>query len=129
MKPEIVLAISLITLALVCYTVAVAKAHRSRSASRPVLALLVVGVVVDVVATWIMVSAASGTLLTAHGILGFAGLAAMAVYMLLIAWHRRIGGDARTPDWLDLFGRAAYVLWLVAFAVGGAIAGMGGRPA
>jgi len=129
MKPEIILAISLITLALVCYTVAVAKAHRSRIASRAVLALLVVGVVVDVVATWIMVAAATGTLLTPHGILGFAGLGAMAVYMLLVARHRLAGRDARTPDWLDLFGRAAYVLWLVAFAGGGAIASMGGRPA
>jgi len=129
MKPEIILAITLITLALVCYTVAVAKAHRSRRASRLVVALLVAGVVVDVVATWIMVAAATGTLLTPHGILGFAGLGAMIVYMLLAARHRAAAGDAPTPDWLDLFGRAAYVLWLVAFAVGGAIAGMGGRPA
>lgn len=129
MKPEIAVAVALITVALVCYTVAVARAHRSRRASPLVVTLLVVGLVVDVVATGIMVEAATGSLLTAHGILGFAGLGAMAVFAALVARHRWSAGDAATPDWLDLFGRAAYALWLVAFVVGGAIAGMGGRPA
>ncbi len=126
MNPILRLGVSIVLLALACYTVAVVSEQRGGRVTRKVLWFLAAGVVFDVSATVCMILSA-GRLLTLHGALGYSALAAMVLETVLAARHRRRSGEAQVPRWLHLYTRAAYAWWVVAFISGGLLVALARR--
>lgn len=123
MSPALRLGVSIVLVALACYTVGVITSQRRRTISSRTLAFLMAGVVFDVTATIFMIIG-SGKLITPHGVIGYSALAAMVADTWLAWRHRATHGDAPTPAGLHRYTRFAYAWWVVAFFTGAALAAM-----
>ncbi len=124
MSPVILFGVVAINLALVAYTAGIIAAHRRRRASRFVLGAFAVAVGLDVVATGCMVAGSSKSWFTPHGVVGYLALLVMVVAVARLWALSRGGSDAEIPAGQYGFLRAAYALWLIAYAIGVALAGM-----
>jgi hypothetical protein len=123
MSPALRAGVSIVLLALACYTAGVLSAQRRRMISTRALRFLVAGVVFDVTATVFMIIG-SGRVVTLHGVIGYSALAAMVADTWLAWRHRRAAGDGPVPGWLHRYTRGAYAWWVVAFVTGAALAAM-----
>lgn len=130
MTPVLRIGVSIVLVALVCYTAGVVAVQRNRAVSRRALGFLMAGVVFDITATIFMIIG-SGQLVTLHGAIGYSALAAMLADTWFAYRHRGRIPDAATPRWLHLYTRLAYAWWVVAFITGGLLAAMNraGPPA
>jgi hypothetical protein len=128
MKPYTLLAVTLVTLALIAYTVGTVGQQRSRRITGGVVGFLTVGVVLDIVATVFMILG-SGRILSLHGLLGYSALGGMLIEVG-IAWRwRRRHGEAPITAGMARYGRVAYGWWVIAFLSGGLLVGMSRRAA
>lgn len=126
MKPFTLVAVTLVTLALIAYTVGTVGQQRARRVTGSVVGFLTVGVVLDVVATVFMILG-SGKILSIHGLLGYSALAGMLIEVW-IAWRWRMKqGEAPITNGMALYARAAYAYWVIAFLSGGLLVGMSRR--
>jgi hypothetical protein len=89
-----------------------------------VLGSLALAVAFDLVATGCMVAGSSKPWFTPHGIVGYTALAVMVVAVARLWALRRQGPNAEIPAKLRVFLRIAYVVWLIAYAIGAALAAM-----
>ena len=126
MPPVTIAAVTIVHLALICYTIGIVTEQRSHRVTNRTLRFLQVGVAFDIVATALMVVASGSGPFTLHGALGFSALAAMASETGLSWRHRTRHGDDSVPGWLHQYSRLAYGWWLVAY-VTGAVLVMTGR--
>jgi len=124
LSPVILFGIVAINLALVAYTVGVIAAHRYRRASAFVLGVFALAVVFDVIATGCMVAGSHKPWFTPHGIVGYAALGVMVVAVARLWALRRQGPNPEIPAGLRVFLLGAYVVWLIAFGIGAALASM-----
>lgn len=122
MSPAILFGVVAINLALVAYTVGMVAAHRHRRVTTRVLGAFAVGVALDVVATGCMVAGSSKSWFSPHGVVGYLALLVMVVAASRLWALSRKGPEAEIPRGLYGFLRGAYVLWLVAYAIGVALA-------
>ena len=123
MKTYTLLAVTIVTFALLCYTVGTVAQQRRRRITGPVLGFLTVGLVLDVVATIFMILG-SGKLLSLHGLLGYTALGGMLVEVW-VAWRwRGRHGEAPITGGMRHYSRLAYGYWVVAFISGGLLVGM-----
>lgn len=128
MKTYTLIAIVIVTLALLCYTVGTVSQQRARRITSVTLGFLTVGLVFDVVATIFMILG-SGRLISLHGVLGYSALAGMLVEVA-VAWRWRArNGDQPVTDGMRRYARLAYGYWVVAFISGGLLVGMARRTA
>jgi hypothetical protein len=128
MKTYTLIAIVIVTLALLCYTVGTVSQQRSRRITPTALGFLTVGLVFDVVATIFMILG-SGQLVSLHGVLGYSALAGMLVEVA-VAWRWRVrNGEQAVTDGMRRYARLAYGYWVVAFISGGLLVGMARRAA
>jgi len=122
LSPVILFGVVAINLALIAYTVGIIATHRRRRTTALVLGAFVVAVALDVVATGCMVAGSSKSWFTPHGVVGYTALLVMAVAVARLWALSRTGPDAAIPAGLHTFLRGAYVLWLIAYGVGVALA-------
>jgi heme/copper-type cytochrome/quinol oxidase subunit 4 len=122
LSPVILFGVVAINLALIAYTVGIIAAHRRRRATTLVLGGFAVAVALDVVATGCMVAGSSKSWFTPHGVVGYTALLVMVVVVSRLWALSRKGPDAEISAKLYGFLRGAYVLWLVAYGVGVALA-------
>lgn len=128
MSPILITGTIIVNLALLSYAIGIIGEQRTHRVSSRVLAVLVVGVCLDVTATACMIAGSSRGPFTLHGLLGFSSLAAM-LSETYFAWrHRKANGDGVVPAWLHLWSRIAFGWWLVAY-VTGVILVLGARAA
>ena len=128
MKTYTLIAVAIVTAALICYTVGTVGQQRSRRISGPVVGFLTVGVILDIVATVFMILG-SGKILSLHGLLGYSALAGMLAEVV-IAWRWRMRqGEATITGGMALYSRLAYGYWVIAFVSGGLLVGMSRRAA
>jgi hypothetical protein len=120
MSPILRAGVSIVMLALACYTVGVVAEQRRGVVSRRTLGFLLAGVFFDITATVFMIIG-SGRLLTLHGVIGYSALAAMVVETWFAYRHRGVAGEGPTPRWLHIYTRCAYAWWVVAFVTGGVL--------
>lgn len=123
MSPALRAGVSIVLLALACYTAGVMAARRGRMISVRALRFLIAGVVFDVTATVFMIIG-SGRMITLHGVIGYSALAAMLADTWLAWRHRQAFGDGPTPSWLHGYTTGAYAWWVVAFITGAVLAAM-----
>lgn len=128
MKPFTMIAVTLVTLALIAYTVGTVSQQRSRRITEGVTGFLTVGVLLDIVATIFMILG-SGKVVSLHGLLGYSALAGMLTEVV-IAWRWRTSrGDAPITGGMALYSKVAYGYWVLAFLSGGLLVGMSRRAA
>ena len=126
MNPFTRIAVTLVTLALILYTVGTVGQQRSRRTGASVIAFLTGGVTLDIVATMFMILG-SGKALTLHGLLGYSALAAMLTEVA-IAWRWRLARcDEPITEGMALYGRLAYGYWVLAFISGGLLVALAHR--
>lgn len=128
MKTYTLLAVIIVTGALIAYTVGTISQQRSRTITRRVLGFLTVGVGLDVVATVFMILG-SGKIVSLHGLLGYSALAGMALEVVLVwRWHLRRREAPLTGPMVS-YSRFAYAYWVLAFLSGGMLVAMSRRAA
>ena len=128
MKPLTLIAVTIVTLALIAYSVGTIAPQRSRRIGGAVVGFLTLGVVLDIVATIFMILG-SGKVMSLHGLLGYSALAGMLAEVV-VAWRGRLRqGEAPITGGMALYSKVAYGYWVVAFLSGGLLVGMSRRAA
>lgn len=128
MKPYTLIAVTIVTIALLAYTVGTVAQQRSRRVTGTVVGFLTAGVFLDIVATVFMILG-SGKLLSLHGLLGYTALAGMMAEVV-VTWRWRMSrDDAPITGGMALYSKIAYGYWVLAFLSGGLLVGMSRRGA
>jgi fucose permease len=122
MNPTLILGTIIVTGALIAYSIGVIGEQRKQMITRPILAWLTVGIILDITATVCMILGSRNIPLTFHGILGYTALMGMLIDTVLIwkSWRKR--GEATLSRGLHLYTRIAYIWWVLAYLAGGFIA-------
>lgn len=130
MKPIVLAAVVIITLALVFYSVATGALQRSQRITNVVALFLTLGVTFDLAATLCMVVAAGYVRPTVHGALGITALLGMLVEVTMAWQHRlRFGPEIPVSSGKRLYALIAYAYWVIAFVSGGTMVVMSRRAA
>ena len=77
MSPVLISGITIVNLALICYSIAIIRQTRNKIIDKKVLTFLTLGVIFDISATICMVLGSSEGAITVHGIIGYSSLAGM----------------------------------------------------
>lgn len=109
-----------VTLALISYSIAIITEQSTRIISRRVLIFLSLGLVLDILATALMILGSRNNPFTFHGILGYSALAVMIAETYLI-WKIFImnGINVKVGRPAHLYSRYAYAWWVIAYITGG----------
>ena len=119
MKPLAMFAATVVTLALISYSIAILTEQRKKLVINRVLAFLTLGVVLDISATIMMIIVSENSPFTIHGILGYSSLTLMLIDAILL-WRFRIrrGADEVVSRGVHLYSRIAYIWWVLAYITG-----------
>lgn len=119
MKPLAMIAASVVTLALISYSIAILTEQKKRRVIKRVLLFLTLGVVLDVSATAMMIMVSENSPFTVHGLLGYSSLSLMLIDAILL-WRFYLGKgpEERVPWPLHLYSRIAYLWWVAAYITG-----------
>ncbi|MFQ5772131.1 MAG: hypothetical protein ACE5HX_16460 [bacterium] len=120
MKPILIAGSTIVTFALISYTIAILTEQKKVQITSKVLIFLTTGITLDITATICMIIGSENTPFTLHGILGYCSLTAMLIDTILI-WKFRIttGLNLQVPEGLHLYSRMAYAWWVMAYITGG----------
>ena len=119
MKPLAIFAASVVTLALISYSIAILTEQRKKLVINRVLIFLTMGVVLDISATIMMIIVSENSPFTIHGILGYSSLTLMIIDAVLL-WRFRIikGSETIVTRGVHLYSRVAYMWWVAAYITG-----------
>ena len=122
MNPTLIEAVTVVTFALIFYSIAIITEQRKSSITRFVLTFLTLGVILDISSTTLMIIGSGKIPITIHGFIGYSALLVMLVDAVLIwrYWNRN-QSDKVSRD-LNLYTRFAYTWWVVAYIAGAIIA-------
>jgi uncharacterized repeat protein (TIGR03987 family) len=125
--PIILIAVIIVNLALITYSIGVITEQRKKTISNKTLGFLTVGVVFDCAATVCMIIGSSTEGITLHGILGYSALLVMLTDGILW-WKFRLKNAQETavPKKLHLYSRYAYYWWVIAYITGAIIVAVRG---
>ncbi len=115
MKPILIAGSSLVTLALISYTVSFVKFHRAGRITKNILLFQTIGVILDVTATCLMIAGSSKGPFTLHGMLGYSSLALMLADTAFF-WRSR--NLEHSPSRLRNYSKLAYIWWVMAYLTG-----------
>jgi hypothetical protein len=115
MKPVLMAGSTIVTLALIFYSLAFLNFHRKKEITRKVLSFQTIGVILDIIATTLMIIGSSRGPFTLHGMLGYSSLTLMIIDTLFF-W--RNGRSASVPGWLRIYSKVAYIWWVLAYITG-----------
>jgi hypothetical protein len=119
MLPLAKIAATVVTLALISYSIAILTEQRKRLVINLVLVFLTLGVILDISATAMMIIVSENSPFTLHGILGYSSLTLMVIDAVLL-WRFRTknGPSERVSRPLHLYSRIAYIWWVAAYITG-----------
>ena len=119
MLPLAKIAASVVTLALISYSIAILTEQKKRKVINLVLTFLTLGVFLDVSATAMMIIVSENSPFSVHGILGYSSLTAMLIDAVLL-WRFRMRKGSQEPVTkpLHLYSRIAYIWWVAAYITG-----------
>lgn len=119
MKPILMIGSTVVTLALIAYSIAIITEQRKHLITSLVLKFLTIGVILDITATTCMIIGSSNTPFTIHGFLGYSALTAMIIdAVLLWKFRRKQGIDSKPSKNVHLYSRYAYAWWVIAYITG-----------
>jgi hypothetical protein len=119
MKPLAIFAASVVTIALISYSIAILTEQRKKLVINRVLLFLSLGVLLDISSTIMMIIVSENSPFTLHGILGYSSLTLMIIDAILL-WRFRIrnGAGAKVQRSIHLYSRVAYIWWVTAYITG-----------
>jgi uncharacterized repeat protein (TIGR03987 family) len=119
MKPILIAGTSIVTLALISYTLFIFSERKTKRAGNKVLLFLTIGVIFDITATICMVIGSSKSPFTLHGILGYSSLLGM-VTDAFFTWRSRFenGKDSPLSVSLHKYTLISYCWWIFAYITG-----------
>ena len=119
MLPLAKIAATVVSLALISYSIAIITEQRRRKVINRVLIFLTLGVVLDISATTMMIIVSENSPFTLHGMLGYSSLTLMVIDAVLL-WRFRIktSSSELVPKPLHLYSRIAYIWWVAAYITG-----------
>ena len=111
--------IIIVQCALICYSVAVISEQRKRLITHGILIFLILGVLLDILATTFMIIGSSHGIFTLHGILGYSSLAGMLTDAILVRrFFMRKGPDCKVTGGIHWYSLGAYLWWISAYITG-----------
>jgi uncharacterized repeat protein (TIGR03987 family) len=119
MKTISMIGATVVTLALISYSIGVITEQRKRKLVKAVLLFITVGIILDVTATICMIIGSTNSPFTIHGFLGYSALLAMLIDVVLI-WRFYSNNESGTevPKFLHRYTLYAYLWWVVAYITG-----------
>ena len=119
MKPLAIVAASIVTLALISYSIGIITEQRKRIVLNRVLIFISIGVILDITSTTMMILVSENSPFTLHGLLGYSSLSLMIIYAILL-WKFRLknGSGKEVPVAIHLYSRVAYIWWVLAYITG-----------
>jgi hypothetical protein len=129
MTPWIRAGVSIVVLALACYTIGTAAHQREHKVTSRVIRFLTAGLVFDIVATACMIMGTKSEGVTLHAVLGFSALGGMLAETLLAWRHRLAHGERPVSERMAMYSRMAYAYWVIAFISGGMLVAAAARAA
>lgn len=119
MKPLAIFAATVVTLALISYSIAIITEQKKRLVINRVLIFLTLGVILDVSATIMMIMVSENSPFTIHGLLGYSSLTIMLIDAVLL-WRFRIknGANEVVSRGVHIYSRIAYIWWIAAYITG-----------
>ena len=114
---------SIVTLALISYSIGIISEQVKKKIIPRVLIFITLGVALDITATAFMILGSKNSPFTAHGFIGYSALFIMLIELARI-WrtYNKLGMGADVPKGVHLFSRYAYIWWVVAYITGSLIA-------
>lgn len=114
---------SIVTLALISYSIGIISEQVSKKIIPRVLTFITLGVILDVTATVFMILGSQNSPFTVHGFIGYSALFIMLIELVRI-WrsYKKLGMGAEVPKSVHLYSRYAYIWWVVAYITGSLIA-------
>lgn len=119
MNLQLIIGISLVNLAMILYTVFFILKRRSDKLTLRTLLFLSSAIVMDILATGLMILGSSNTGLTFHGVIGYLALLGMIVESILL-WKHYMTRDREIPLPLSIirYTGIAYLWWLFVYVYG-----------
>ena len=119
MKTLSIVAATVVTFALISYSIAIITEQRKKVVINRVLLFLSLGVILDISATSMMIIASENSPFSLHGLLGYSSLTLMLTDAVLL-WRFRLknGPEIRVSKGLHIYSRIAYLLWIMAYITG-----------
>jgi len=119
MKPILLAGSTIVTLALIFYSIGVFTERKKKSITKRVLIFLSFGLLFDMTATACMIIGSTNSPFTFHGFIGYTGLLAMIIETSL-AWRFKIknGTEAKVSKGLHMYTLIAYILWVAVYLTG-----------
>ncbi len=119
MKPLAMLAATVVTFALISYSVAIITEQKKRKVINRVLVFLTLGVLLDMSSTALMITVSENSPFTLHGIMGYSSLTLMIIDAVLL-WRFRIrkGSEESVARPVHLYSRISYIWWVAAYITG-----------
>jgi len=119
MKPILIAGSSIVTLALISYSIAFFRVHKLKRLTRNILLFQSLGLILDITATTLMIIGSSNGPFTLHGLIGYSSLTLM-IFETVFFWIRR--DELSLPAGLNIFSKTAYIWWILAYITGALIA-------
>ncbi|MCB8998555.1 MAG: hypothetical protein H6540_00605 [Bacteroidales bacterium] len=115
MKPILIAGSSIVTLALIFYSIAFFRFHKRKVLDSRVLSFQSLGLLFDITATTLMIIGSSKGPFTLHGMLGYSSLTLMIIDTAFFWNNRRL---VELPSWLRLYSKISYSWWVAAYITG-----------
>jgi len=110
---------TVVTLALISYSIGVITEQRKHKVLKRVLVFITLGIILDITATICMILGSTNAPFTLHGFLGYSALLAMLIDAILI-WqlYKKSGINIEVPKSLHRYTLFAYLWWVIAYITG-----------
>lgn len=118
MKPILITGSSIVTAALVFYTISFIRFHRQKQITKSILTIQTIALILDITATTLMIIGSENSPFTLHGMLGYSALTIMIIDTSFF-WARRKVADL---SWLLKYSTFAWIWWVLAYITGSIIA-------
>ena len=115
MKPILIAGSTIVTLALIFYSIAFFNFHKKKVFTKKILFFQTTGLFLDITATIFMIIGSSNSPFTIHGILGYSSLSLMIIDTLIFWINRNLSISPRS---VILYSRIAYIWWIIAYITG-----------
>lgn len=119
MKTISIIGATIVTFALISYSIGVITEQRKKKITSRVLGFITVGIFLDITATICMIIGSSNTPFTFHGFLGYSALLGMLIDVILIwKFYQKFGSTETVSKSLNTFTLIAYLWWVIAYITG-----------
>jgi uncharacterized repeat protein (TIGR03987 family) len=123
MKPITIAASTIVTFALISYSVGISGEYRHKILSRKVLLFLAIGLILDISGTVLMIIGSTRNAFTVHGLIGYSGLLAMFIDNAIFwgLWKTK-GINSSVPRKVHMYSLFAYFWWVIVYISGAVMA-------